>query len=215
MHVELWMTADPLTIGPGESVAVAGQTMSRRKVRRLPVVDGGRLVGIVSELDVARAFPPDVNPFSATVESMPGDRKVGDIMTSEPLTAAPHTPVDEAAHLMADRHVGALPVVLGGRLVGIITESDVFRAFVELVGVRDRGARVTFDVSVNEDVLTTVAPLARSHGLRVASLLTLDHDGRRFAVVRVAGARSAGFIDAVWKSGHRVVSVVEPTDLDD
>lgn len=215
MHVELWMTADPLTIAPGESVAVAGQTMSRRKVRRLPVVDGGRLVGIVSELDVARAFPPDVNPFSATLESSPEDRKVGDIMTPEPLTAAPHTPVDEAAHVMADRRIGALPVVLNGRLVGIITESDVFRAFVELVGVRGRGARVTFDVSANEDVLSTVAPMAATYGLRVASLLTLHHDGKRLAVVRVAGSRSAGFIDAVWKSGHRVVSVVEPTDPDD
>lgn len=201
------MTPDPVTVDPTASIATAARLMARRRVRRLPVVDGERLVGIVSELDVARAFPPDVNPFSAVVEPKPGDRTVHDVMTARPVTVEPSTPIDEAAAVLRDRRIGAVPVAVGHRLVGILTESDLFRAFTELLGVGPHSVGVTFDVSDGEDVLAIVEALAAKHRLRVASVLSFEHDGRRYAVARLSGKASDRFVDDVWKSGHRVVAV--------
>jgi acetoin utilization protein AcuB len=207
MHAALWMTSDPLTIEPTASVAAAAIAMSRRGIRRLPVVDGGRLVGIVTNLDVARTLPPDVNPFSAVVRARPGDPVVGQVMSRRLITVAPSTPIDEVASLLAEHKIGALPVVAADKLVGILTESDVFRAFLEIVGLRQPSVRVTFDLLESEDALASVTALADRHDLRVLSVLGMDHDGRRLAVVRLTGAGIRGFLDAVWGSGHRVLSV--------
>lgn len=201
------MTPDPITIEPTASIAAAARLMARRRIRRLPVVDGARLVGIVSELDVARAFPSDVNPFSAVIEPKPGDRTVHDAMTAHPVTVEPGTPIDEAAAVLRDRRIGAVPVVAGTRLVGILTESDVFRAFTELLGLGPRTVAVTFDVSDGEDVLAIVQSLAARHRVHVASVLSFEHDGRRYAVARLAGDATGRVVDDVWQSGHRVVAV--------
>lgn len=207
VHVQLWMTPEPVTVGPETSIAEAARLMARHRIRRVPVVDGPRLVGIVSELDVARAFPPDVNPFSAVVEPRPGDHTIGDVMTAHPVTVDPTTPIDDAAALLREHRIGAVPVVVGTRLVGILTESDVFRAFTELLGVGRRSVRVTFDVSDDEDVLGLVETLARRHRLRIASVISFEHAGRSFAVARLIGAATERFVDDMWRSGHRVVTV--------
>jgi acetoin utilization protein AcuB len=212
MLVSLWMTRDPESIAPATSISEASHLMSRRHVRRLPVTrpgdEGPHLVGIVSAHDVARAYPADVNPFSADPRDRGLDRSVGEIMTRHPVTTSPEAPIEDVARTLRDRKIGALPVVRGTRLVGIITESDVFRAFLELTGARERSVRVTFDVTPDEDVFGEVAALALRHRMRVTSLLSMRHDDRRLAVVRVVGSRGEAFVDDVWRAGHRVLSVL-------
>jgi acetoin utilization protein AcuB len=211
MLVSLWMTRDPESISPETSISEASHRMARRHVRRLTVTrpgDGGpHLVGIVSARDVARAYPPDVNPFSAVPLDRALDRPVAEIMTRSPLTTSPSAPIEDVARLLRDRKIGALPVVMGTRVVGIITESDVFRAFLEVTGAHERSVRVTFDVAPGEDVFGEVATLAARHHMEVMSLLSMRHEDRRLAVVRLAGARADAFVDDVWRAGHRVLSV--------
>ena len=206
------MTRDPESISPETSISEASHRMARRHVRRLTVTrpgdDGQQLVGIVSARDVARAYPPDVNPFSAVPLARVLDRPVDEIMTPNPVTTSPTAPIEDVARLLRDRKIGALPVVTSTRLVGIITESDVFRAFLEVTGAQERSVRVTFDVAPGEDVFGEVATLAARHHMEVTSLLPMRHDGRRLAVVRVAGARADAFVDDVWRAGHRVLSVL-------
>jgi acetoin utilization protein AcuB len=211
MLVTLWMTRDPVTVSPETSVADAAAIMARRSVRRLPVVGPGDpppLLGIVSARDVARAFPPDVNPFSSDGPSRGPRRPVSEIMTASPQTVRPETPIEDAARVLREKKIGALPVTRDGRLVGIITESDIFRAFIEMVGAWEPGVRVTFDLSNDEDAVGKVFDLGRRHGLRVASVLSMLHDGKRMGVVRLAGIGGQGFVDAFRKSGHRVLSVI-------
>jgi acetoin utilization protein AcuB len=130
-------------------------------------------------------------------------------------------PIEEAARLMQTRKVGALPVVRGGRPVGIITESDVFRAFVEISGARRGGVRVTFELDDEEDVATTMLDLCRRHGLRLTSLLDFRHadrrsgQERRLAVVRLEGTATDAVLDAIWKTHHRVLAVVRSADAGD
>jgi acetoin utilization protein AcuB len=210
MLVGLWMTRNPVTVTAATCVTDAALTMSQHRVRRLPVVidlhGAPHLVGILTNLDVARAYPPDVNPFSADPLTSRIDTTVGEVMTSDPLTIAPSAALEEAARLLRGRRIGALPVVSQDVLVGIITESDIFRALMELVG--GGGVRITFDVSDDEDVLTLAMVLGRVHDLNVQGVLSLAHGGRRMATVRLTGAGAGRFVDELWKSGHRVLSVL-------
>ena len=211
MVVGMWMTRDPHAVSPDLSISDAALEMSRRHVRRLLVVEGGqahgRLIGIVSLKDLARAFPPDVNPYAVGAwERRPKD-PIGAIMTRDPLTVTADAPIEDAARILLDKKIGALPVVSGASLIGIITESDIFKAFLEVVGGHRADVRVSFDISAGESPLQLVDHLAARHGMRIEAVLSLEHEGRRLGVVRLAGGDADGFVDGVWRSGHRVVSV--------
>jgi acetoin utilization protein AcuB len=216
MIVRMWMTEDVLTIAPDTPAREAAKTMARRGIRRLPVVTDGRgdlrLVGIVSAHDILHAFPSDVNPFCVADSRIDADRvTVSEIMSSPVLTTHPNMPLEEVARTLLDRRVGALPVVKELQLIGIITESDVFRAFTSSLAFTQNGVRITFDVSEDEDVAYFVVNAARSHGLRVANVVTCRWQDRRMAVVGIFGDRTDRFVDEIWTSGHTVLSVAEVT----
>jgi acetoin utilization protein AcuB len=211
MLVSMWMTRNVIVIPPTTPIAEAAGEMGRRRVRRLVVGDAGargpRLLGIVSARDVARAYPPDVNPLSAVADERGPREPVSTIMARQVKTIAPDAPLEDAARMLVEHKIGAIPVVDDGRVVGIITESDIFRAFVEAIGGGGRGVRVTFDVSATDDVVSLLAEVAPRHGMRVASMLTFQHDGARLGVVRMTGQGSEAVIDDLRRSGHRVLSV--------
>lgn len=221
MFVSMWMTREVQTIGPGATLAQIATLMSRHKVRRLPVVnastEGPRLLGIVTHSDVLHAFPADINPFSVNasesliaIERAAGGAKVtaGDLMSREPRVTAPDAPIESAARLMRDRKIGALPVIGGHVLVGIITESDIFRALVEVFEAPDRAVRITFSLAVGEDVLPLVSDIAKRRSLRVTSFMALPRHEPPVCVVQLAGEQVDAALDDVWKSHHRVMNVV-------
>ena len=213
MIVSMWMTRDVQTVGPETLIVEAARLMARRRIRRLPVVapaaQGGRLLGIVTVTDLLHAFPPDVNPFA--LHSAAASRsvvKVGELLHHELATVRPDEPIEAAATMMRERKVGGLPVVRDGRLVGVITESDVFRAFVSLFAASRPGLRVTFDASKCEHPYAVVAALAAGQPLEVCSLVLSRQDETPVCVVRVEGAGAQAFVDGLWASGHRVLNVL-------
>jgi acetoin utilization protein AcuB len=218
MIVDLWMTRDPITITPSTSISEAALLLARHHVRRLVVVDRthdeARVVGIVSAGDLARAFPPDLNPTSSAVTERSVPAPVATIMARTLRTVAAGTTIEDAAHALRANKIGALPVMQGARLVGIVTESDVFRAFVEMSDPDTPGVRITFDLGEDEDVMETMVGLCRQPGIRIASLFSFHHrddrndERRRLGVVRLAGAVPDELLDAIWKSHHRVLSVI-------
>jgi acetoin utilization protein AcuB len=223
MFVSMWMTRELLTIDPAASLAHIAATMARHRIRRLPVVspsiDGPRLVGIVTHSDVLHAFPADINPFSAnaadsvaTLERIHGRARVyaADLMARDPLVTTPDAPIESAARVMRDRKIGALPVVNQHHsLVGLITESDIFRAMVEVFEAPDRAVRITFSLKPGEDVLPLVAEIARRRGMLVSSFMALPRHEPPVCVVQLAGAKIDETLDDVWKSQHRVINVVQ------
>jgi acetoin utilization protein AcuB len=217
----MWMTREVLTVGPTASLAEIAVHMARRKIRRLPVVssspDGPRLLGIVTHSDVLHAFPADINPFAvnatesvAAIEKAAGRSKLtaADFMARDPHVTAPDAPIESAARLMLDHKIGALPVVSQHTLVGIITESDIFRAMVEVFEAPDRAVRITFSLGPDEDVLPLVADIARRRSMRVTSFISLPRHEPPVCVVQLAGAQVEETLDEVWKSRHRVMNVV-------
>jgi acetoin utilization protein AcuB len=225
MQVAMWMTKDPVTIEPTATLEEAAHLMADHRIRRLPVVSGSdsKLVGILSATDVLHALPPTVNPFagvptpaeqSALAKTNSSSMTVHDHMTREPATVAPDAPIEAVAALMRNRKIGALPVTRGERLVGMITESDVFRAFTQIFDLSAVGARITFDISQDEDVLPYLVETAKKHNLLITSFASLRAHERPMCVVHVAGRSIEAFLEDVWQSKRRVTSVLRGTHTD-
>lgn len=217
MLVSMWMTRELTTVDPDASVASAARLMSKRQIRRLPVVEataaGPRLLGIVSSTDLYRAFPADVNPFAAEVPDCAQTRvPVHHVMHRDAQTIAPDAPLEEAALEMRDRKIGALPVVRDGRLVGLITESDLFRAFVSVLAPADGVTRITCDVQEGVDAFAVCVTAAARRRVRLTSLLEAQRDGHRTCTVHASGAGLQAFLDDLWRAGCRVLAVIAPRE---
>jgi acetoin utilization protein AcuB len=209
----MWMNREPVAIELCASITEAAALMSVKQVRRLPVVescpDGRILRGIVSKSDLFRAYPANIDPFSQLAkDEYKGKETVGLIMSPHPVTTTPDTPIEQAAGIMRERKIGALPVLKKGALIGLITESDIFRAFVEILHSERGEARITFDISKHEDTLLHVVKLANVRNVRVVSVLTYDHDERPLCVIRALGGMMDLFLQDLWRSGHPVVNVL-------
>jgi acetoin utilization protein AcuB len=213
MIVSMWMTRELATVRLETPVTEAAQLMARQKVRRLLVVekwaDGLHLQGILSAKDVIHAFPPHINPFAIEgPDARLTPTTVGQIMTAAPRTTTPDTPIEEAAAVMCQHKIGALPVVRGKTLVGIITESDIFRALVSLLGSDEKGARITFDATKGEDVFELMSRLSKREKIRIVSLIWTEKDGQPVCVVRLAGEAVDAVLDDLWDSGHLILNVI-------
>ena len=129
--VKDWMTANPVTICPNTTLPEANSLMKECGVRRLPVVDNGLLVGIVTLGDIREASPSSATTLSIyELNYLISRLTVAEIMTRDPIAVSADTSVGAAARLMLEHKIGGLPVVDGTRVVGIITESDIFRLLV-------------------------------------------------------------------------------------
>lgn len=131
--VKDWMTPNPITIQETATLPDAHQMMKEYNIRRLPVVDKhGKLVGIISDSDVREAEPSDATSLSIfELNYLLAKLQVKKIMTTHVITVTPQTPVVKAAQLMLENKIGGIPVLEGDQIVGIITESDIFRMVVE------------------------------------------------------------------------------------
>jgi len=138
------MSHPVITIAPDLPITEAVNLMRKEHIRRTPVVKGGKLVGIVSDKDLLNASPSPATSLSIwEMNYLLSKIKVEDVMTAEILSIDVDTPVEEAARIMADNKIGGLPVMKNNRVVGMITETDLFKIFLELMGAREKGIRVT------------------------------------------------------------------------
>jgi acetoin utilization protein AcuB len=138
------MSRPVISIPPDMPIVDALNLMKREKIRRTPIMKEGKLVGIVSDKDLLNASPSPATSLSVwEMNYLLSKITVKDVMTKKVLTVTEDTPIEEAARIMADNKIGGLPVVREDRVVGIITETDLFKIFLELMGARDMGVRVT------------------------------------------------------------------------
>ena len=143
MLVKNRMTLNPYTVTPETSVSEAYAIMQEHGFHRLPVMKQNKLVGIVTGKDLQRVSPSDATSLSVfEINYLLAKMTVADAMKKNPVTIQDEELVETAAVLMREHHIGALPVMRGDRLVGIITDMDLFDAFIDLRGARDGGARL-------------------------------------------------------------------------
>jgi acetoin utilization protein AcuB len=127
------MTADPVTLGPEESLSRAMEVMRMRGIRRIPVVVADTLVGLLAEGDLKRAQPSTLSDSQEEFHRVMEGTPISRLMISNPIGVAEDTPLHEAAQTLHTTKYGALPVLRDGRLVGILTDSDLLRCLVELL----------------------------------------------------------------------------------
>ena len=132
VQVRDWMTPNPITIDIKTTLPEAHKLMKECRIRRLPVVDHGKVVGILTQGDIREASPSDATSLSIfELNYLLAKLNVEKIMTRDPITITPGATIREAAQIMLEHKIGGLPVIENERLVGIITESDIFRVLVQ------------------------------------------------------------------------------------
>jgi acetoin utilization protein AcuB len=180
--------------------------MKSRKIRRLLVLDGARLVGIVTLTDLQKLLFE--NPGQVPFERVSG-LKVSEIMTPGPLTVGPDDAIEKAALLMYENKISALPVVKDARLVGIITETDLFKAVVRIMGAHAQGTRITFDLDEGFGGLPLVLELSAQFDIRILAVVTLHPhaEDKTLVVMRASGAGVQDFIEELRRSRIVVLSI--------
>lgn len=201
MLVRDFMTPDPVTISPDTSHMDAVHLMREHGFRRLPVVDKhGKLVGIVVEKDLLSTQPSPATSLSIwEIHSLLSKLKVKDFMSHPVHTVADDCPIEDAASIMVQHKIGCLPVVQDGQLIGIITETDIFKALTKMMGSGEAGARITVRLHRHRGVLAELAQAVSSASGRIVSLSTLNEpDGEHKRVaIKVVGADTANLRQAL------------------
>ncbi|MBX6422720.1 CBS domain-containing protein [Thermosulfurimonas sp. F29] len=198
MKVKHWMVKEVITVSPEESLEEAVRLMERHAIRHLPVTEGDRLLGFLTESTIRQY-------------TRPGElsRPVREVMIQNPITVSPEATIDEAARIIYRHKIGGLPVVEKGRLVGIITITDLLEAFIELMGLLRSSSRV--DVIPKEpEGLDGVLEIIRAHGGRVISIgMDVDPCGERVYYIRLEKMPVEPLASALEVAGHRVIAVVD------
>ncbi|NLE98687.1 MAG: CBS domain-containing protein [Propionibacterium sp.] len=189
MLVKQKMTANPFTTTPGASLPDAEATMARHKVRHLPVIDGDRVVGVISKNDIAAALPSKATTLSAQEATyLIARMTVSQVMSKPALTISPDALLEEAAILMRDRKIEMLPVLEDGRLAAVITESDLLDSFIDLLGFRDHGTRLTVEARDEPGVLAQMTGIMARHHANIKHLAV--HRGKLDYSVVVIGVNT-------------------------
>jgi len=178
MLVKERMSRHPITVRPQTSLNDALRIMRDNKVRRLPVLDDkGKLVGIISEKQLLYASPSPATSLSIyEMNYLMAKVTVEELMTREVITIAEDCPLEEAARIMEDNNISGLPVMRDSKLVGMITESDLFKVFTELLGARAWGLRVTIKVRDEPGTLASLASRIAERGGNFVALGTFWGD---------------------------------------
>jgi len=187
MLVRKRMSTKPVTITSDVPITEALRVMRQNQVRRLPVLDtDGKLIGIVSEKDLLYASPSPATSLSIyEMHYMLSRLRVTELMTPDPITVPPDTLLEEAALIMADSKIGGLPVVEDGKLVGIITETDIFKVFLELLGARVKGLRLTLSIPERMGEMARITTAIAQLGGNILALGTFLGDDPTTGVVTV------------------------------
>jgi len=211
MLVRDYMSQPVLSVDPSTPITDALKTMRDRGIRRLPVIDsGGRLRGIVSDRDLLHAAPSPATSLSIwEITYLLGRITVEKVMTRDVLTVRPDTPVETAAQLMVDRKIGGMPVVDGGTVVGVITETDIFRLFTTLLGAHEQGIAVTATAADRPGVLADVTGAIAGAGGDVRAIVTYPTDGGSMAGIflRVTGVAIDALTSAIEPHVDRIDEV--------
>jgi acetoin utilization protein AcuB len=190
MLIKDWMTKDPITISEDTSMIKAIHIMKDRRFRRLPVAAVGKLVGIVTDRDLKEAAPSKATTLDVhELYYLLAELQVKEIMSQNPVSVSEDDTVEHAAQVMLDHTISGLPVVnAGGQLVGIITQSDVFRAFMHITGALQGGVQFALRLPDRPGLIKEVVDLLRSRGARFVSLLSsyaTSQEGFRDVYIRV------------------------------
>ncbi|MGI8649836.1 MAG: CBS and ACT domain-containing protein [Rubrobacter sp.] len=208
------MTREVATLGPESSVAQAWQLVRERNIRHVPVVEGGKLVGLISDRDLRDASPVRKSDGGGD-ENVFGWSSMRDIMTTKPTTISPFDTIEHAAQEIYERKIGCLPVVEEGELVGIITSSDMMRTLIELFGAGKPGTWLEVEVPDEPGALAGLVDAVSNRHVNLASVFVAP--GHRVSdkviALRLETTNPKGIVGALEEAGYSVEVVASTAGI--
>lgn len=184
MFVKTRMTTNPWTVRTDATIPEAIALMKDKHVRHLPVMDAGKVVGVISEGDIDSALPSKATSLSVNeLTYLVNKLKIDKVMSRKPITISPDAPLEQAAVVMRQSKIEMLPVVDAGRLVGVITESDLLDAFIEIMGFKDHGTRLIIEAPDVPGALARLGAVTGKQGANVQHLAVYRGTGETSDVV--------------------------------
>lgn len=207
MFVKNKMTTNPFTVSPEQTVPDAQEIMMSNGIKRLPVLKSGKLVGVVSKEDIDRYSPSKATTLSmGEISYLLAKTKIKHIMTKELVTISPNALLEEAATLMRDQKVGFLPVVDNDKLVGIITESDIFDSFIELLGFRELGTRLTVEAVDEPGIMAKLTSIFAEFGANITRVAVYrGTSGKSAVVVGINSLNTTDIERTIEEHGFRIL----------
>jgi acetoin utilization protein AcuB len=191
------MITDVIVVSPKDTVESAIQIMQQHSIRHLPVVEDNRLVGLVTE----SSLRPYLSPEKLKLP-------LREVMIINPITIDPEADIDEAARLIYKYKIGGLPVISEGKLVGIITISDILEAFIELMGILKASSRL--DIIPKDDNLNSALEVIKRAGAKIISIgMDITSEGEKIYFIRVEKTNLEKIALELEAEGHKVVSFIE------
>lgn len=208
MLVKERMTPNPITVQVTAPITELTNLMKENKLKKVPVLSGDKLVGIVTDKDVDRISPSGATLLSVfEITSLLANTKVADAMTKDVITCCPNTYIEDAAIMMRDRRINALVVLEDEKVVGIITESDLLDSFIEMLGGREEGNRYVVDADNVPGVLNKLGGVTNDLGINMNHFVFTQctQDGKAELLVRTTkDGRTKEVADAFEKLGFTV-----------
>jgi acetoin utilization protein AcuB len=208
MRIRDMMTRNPVTVDSETLVIDAQKIMKENNIRRLPVVEKGKLVGIVTKHDLLEASPSPATSLSVhELNYLLSKMKVKEIMKKNPVTLTPDTPFEEALKIGQERKIGSFPVVENGKVVGIATESDIVRFLTRALGVREEGSRITIEgLGGKWGDLQKIISIADQHQTVIVSMISLERPEKKdwMLVLRLKTTEPDPIVRSFKKAGLNV-----------
>jgi len=208
MRIRDFMTRNPIVVDSDTYVLDAQKIMKENNIRRLPVVDKGKLVGIVTQHDLLAAAPSTATSLSIhELNYLLSKMKVKEVMHKNPVTFSSDTPFEEALKVGQEKKIGSFPVVDKGNLVGIATESDIVRFLTHALGVREEGSRITIEgLGASLSELEKMIQIVNQHGTIILSMISLPRPEKKdwMIVVRLKTSEPEPIVKDFKKAGFNV-----------
>ncbi|EGJ36890.1 CBS domain protein [Streptococcus sanguinis SK49] len=189
MAVKDFMTRKVVYISPNTTIAHAADMMREQKLHRLPVIENDQLVGLVTEGTIAEASPSKATSLSIyEMNYLLNKTKVGDVMIRDVVTISQFASLEDATYLMLKNKIGILPVVDNEQIYGVITDRDIFKAFLEVSGYGEEGVRLRFVTENKVGVLEQIIRLLVEENLNISNTVNIPRkDGKVVIEVQLAG----------------------------
>lgn len=212
MFVANRMTKNPITVSPDTKVDEAAALMKKHHFRRLPVVADGKLVGFLSDKDIIKAAPsPATTLAKYEINSLLAKMRIADIMAKEVISVQVDATIEEAALLMCNHKIGGLPVISSvGTVVGVITETDIFKTFVDVMGLAEGKTRLTLEVQDRVGTVKEIAGVFSDLGISIDSLITCKKDDGSYEIVVRGDFTDLGKIkESLEQKGFTIAHMVQ------
>ena len=210
MYVKNKMTINPYTISPEASISDAVELMKEKNLRRLPVVKNGKVKGILTKNDLQKVSPTKATSLSIfEINYLLSKTVVKDAMTKETITISQDSLLEEAAVIMRDKKIGTLPVVENDKIIGIITESDILDSFIDILGFKAAGSRITIETKDVPGALAEIAGIFKTCDSNITHIVAYRSGEKSYDVIRTDNNNTDEIEKQLLEHGYRIEHILK------